>query len=75
MSKPVYAALGAFVGSSLGVLGVSYFKHKEFAYSHAFSLGVGMAFGMYIIALWKQQKSTTVAERNDPSVDDGEHLE
>lgn len=68
MNKPILAALGAFTGSSLGVLGVSYLKHEEFAYGYAFSLGTAMALAMYAVAQWKQ-KSESPSEPDDSAAD------
>lgn len=67
MSKPILAALGAFTSSSLAVLGVSYLKHEEFAYTYAFTFGVGMAIGMYAVTQWKQQRMKSCSEPNDLS--------
>lgn len=67
MNKPWVAALGAFAGSSVAVLAISYLRDAEFNYRHAFSLGAGMAVGMYIVAQWKQQKEEQSSEPEDES--------
>lgn len=74
MRNPILAALGAFTGSSLAVLGVSYLKHEEFAYTYAFSLGVGMAIGMYAVAQWKQRKMQSRSEPDDLSSKEEDEL-
>ena len=66
MNRPILAALGAFTGSSLAVLATSYLKHGEFAYGHAIALGVGMALAMYVVAQWKQQKTESQSESQEP---------
>lgn len=65
MNKPILAALGAFTGSSVAVLVVSYLKQEAFAYVYAVSLGLPMAFAMYAVARWKQQKSPRPAPSDD----------
>jgi hypothetical protein len=57
MKKPWVAALGAFLGSSVAVLVISYRNDGEFNDGYALSLGIAMALGMYVIARWKEKKA------------------
>ena len=56
MKKPILAALGAFVGSNVPVLIISYRRDGEVGFVYALTLGIAMGAAMYVVAKWKQQK-------------------
>lgn len=65
MTKPIFAALGAFVGPVVGVFAVNYFKEESFNYTMALTFGLCMAVAMYILAQLKERKEESSSDTDD----------